>query len=300
MTIMEIGKARTVEERGAASGSGLVGLLVLLALNYLFIRTMVLAFIAENIAGGITWMVLYLILQIAWNGLTIVPPNRAVVLILFGKYIGSVTRDGWHFVNPFVVKRPISLRVHNMNTERIKVNDAHGNPIEIAAVVVWRVVDTARASFDVEDYVEFVQIQAETAVRQMAAKYPYDLADDEGGASLRESADKVSVDLETELQERLQVAGIEVLEARLTHLAYSAEIAGVMLQRQQAAAIIAARKKIVDGAVSMVEMALTQLDESKAVELTQQDRAKMVSSLLIVLTSHVGAQPVLQAGGEAY
>lgn len=300
MTIVEIGKARTVEERGAASGSGLVGLLVLLALNYFFIRTMVLAFIAENIAGGITWMVLYLILQIAWNGLTIVPPNRAVVLILFGKYIGSVTQDGWHFVNPFVVKRPISLRVHNMNTERIKVNDAHGNPIEIAAVVVWRVVDTARASFDVEDYVEFVQIQAETAVRQMAAKYPYDLADHEGGASLRESADKVSADLETELQERLQVAGIEVLEARLTHLAYSAEIAGVMLQRQQAAAIIAARKKIVDGAVSMVEMALTQLDESKAVELTQQDRAKMVSSLLIVLTSHVGAQPVLQAGGEAY
>lgn len=300
MTRVDIGKARTVEERPISTLPGLLGLVILLAANVFVVWSAVNEIRADDVGGFMLHMLAFSFLQVGWNGLTIVPPNKAVVLVLFGKYVGSVTTDGWHFVNPLVVKRGISLRVVNTNTERVKVNDAHGNPIEIAAVLVWRVVDTARAVFDVEDYEHFVHIQAETAVRQMAAKYPYDLADDEGGASLRESADQVSHDLQTELQERLDLAGIEVLEARLTHLAYAPEIAGVMLQRQQAAAIIAARTKIVDGAVSMVEMALDQLDHSDKVSLTDEDKARMVASLLIVLTSHAGAQPVLQAGGESY
>jgi regulator of protease activity HflC (stomatin/prohibitin superfamily) len=190
----------------------------------------------------------------------------------------------------------LSLRVHNFNTDQLKVNESGGNPIEIGAVVVWRVVDTARATFDVQDYSEFVHVQSETAVRSMASRYPYDEPEKPGGQTLRGSTDEVSADLKDELQSRLDVAGVHVLEARLTHLAYSPEIAGAMLQRQQAAAVVAARRRIVEGAVRMVEDALRSLSDLKIVNLKQDQRADLVSNLMVVLTSDRGAQPVVNTG----
>lgn len=228
-----------------------------------------------------------------WNGLFIVQPNQAEVLTLFGRYLGSVKQDGWYFTNPLVAKKKLSLRVHNFNSPQLKVNDADGNPIEIAAVVVWRVVNTAKAIFDVENYTQFVEVQAETAIRHLASQYPYDDGQHPGEPSLRGSADIVAIDLQKELQARLELAGLEVVEARLSHLAYSAEIAGAMLQRQQAAAIIAARQKIVEGAVSMVEMALEMIAQKQVVELDAAKKADLVSSLLVVLTSDRGAHPML-------
>ncbi|MBP2019195.1 regulator of protease activity HflC (stomatin/prohibitin superfamily) [Symbiobacterium terraclitae] len=230
------------------------------------------------------------------NGLFVVQPNQAEVVVLFGRYLGSVKTDGWYFVNPLTTKRKISLRVHNFTSPQLKVNDANGNPIEIAAVVVWRVVDTARAVFSVEDYNAFVGVQSETAIRHLASQYPYDDGLNEGEPSLRGSAEEVARALQRELQERLEMAGIEVIEARISHLAYSPEIAGAMLQRQQAAAIIAARQKIVEGAVSMVEMALDMLDQQQKVELSPERKADLVSNLLVVLTSDRAAQPTLPMG----
>ncbi|MEW8978638.1 MAG: SPFH domain-containing protein, partial [Symbiobacterium sp.] len=223
-------------------------------------------------------------------------PNQAEVLILFGRYMGSVKSDGWYFVNPLVSKRKVSLRVRNFTSPQLKVNDADGNPIEIAAVVVWRVVDTARALFSVEDYNAFVEVQSETAIRHLASQYPYDDGYNEGRPSLRGSAEEVALALQQELQERLEMAGIAVIEARISHLAYSPEIAGAMLQRQQAAAIIAARQKIVEGAVSMVEMALDMLDEQRKVELSPERKADLVTNLLVVLTGDRAAQPTVPVG----
>jgi regulator of protease activity HflC (stomatin/prohibitin superfamily) len=227
------------------------------------------------------------------GGMFIIQPNQAEVLVFLGKYRGTVKREGWYWTNPFTSKRKLSLRVENFNTPKLKVNDADGNPIEIAAVVVWRVRDTARATFDVERYGQFVEVQSETALRHIATQYPYDNTARPDQATLRGSADEVGRALQVELQERLALAGIEVLETRLTHLAYSPEIAGAMLQRQQAAAIIAARARIAEGAVGIVETLLDSLARRKVVTLTPQDKARMVSSLLVVLTSERGAQPVL-------
>ncbi|AWN24250.1 hypothetical protein DKM44_14270 [Deinococcus irradiatisoli] len=228
-------------------------------------------------------------------GFFIVQPNQASVLTLFGRYVGTERRNGFYWTNPFTVRKRVSLRIRNFNSERLKVNDLMGNPIEIAAVIVWRVVDTARAVFDVEDYVGFVAIQAETALRHLASQYPYDNYE-ESGMSLRGNADEVAEALGRELTARLRHAGVEVLEARLSHLAYSPEIAGAMLQRQQASAIIAARAQIVAGAVGMVEMALKQLSEQNIVQLDEERKAQMVSNLLVVLTSERGTQPVVNAG----
>ncbi|GAA4016924.1 SPFH domain-containing protein [Deinococcus rubellus] len=228
-------------------------------------------------------------------GFFIVQPNQASVLTLFGRYVGTERRNGFYWTNPFTVRKRVSLRIRNFNSERLKVNDLMGNPIEIAAVIVWRVVDTARALFDVEDYVGFVEIQAETALRHLASQYPYDNYE-ESGLSLRGNADAVAEALGRELTTRLRHAGVEVLEARLSHLAYSPEIAGAMLQRQQASAIIAARSQIVAGAVGMVEMALKQLSEQNIVQLDEERKAQMVSNLLVVLTSERGTQPVVNAG----
>jgi len=239
---------------------------------------------------------LFVVAIVLLNGLFVVQPNQAEVVVLFGRYLGSVKTDGWYFVNPLTAKRKISLRVHNFTSPQLKVNDANGNPIEIAAVVVWRVVDTARAIFSVEDYNAFVGVQSETAIRHLASQYPYDDGLNEGEPSLRGSAEEVALALQRELQERLEMAGIEVIEARISHLAYSPEIAGAMLQRQQAAAIIAARQKIVEGAVSMVEMALDMLDQQQKVELTPERKADLVSNLLVVLTSDRAAQPTLPMG----
>lgn len=232
---------------------------------------------------------------LAAAGLFTVQPNQAVVLILFGSYVGTVRQSGWWWTNPFSTRKRISLRIHSLNGHMIKVNDHAGNPVEIAAVVVWKVLDTAQATFDVESFEDFVTVQSETAVRHLASAYPYDEYDNDA-ISLRGSTDKVSEFLRTELQERLRQAGINVVEARLSHLAYAPEIAGAMLQRQQAAAIIAARQRIVDGAVGMVEMALERLSKNKVVELDEDRKAAMVSNLLVVLCGERAAMPVLNTG----
>jgi hypothetical protein len=228
-------------------------------------------------------------------GLFTVEPNQGAVLILFGTYVGTVRQSGWWWTNPFITRKKISLRARSLNGERLKVNDLHGNPVEIAAVVVWKVRDTAQATFDVDDYERFVTVQSETAVRHLASSYPYDDYDSDG-ISLRGNIDKVSEFLKAELHERLKPAGVEVIETRLSHLAYSPEIAQAMLQRQQAGAIIAARQRIVEGAVGMVEMALDRLGKNKIVELDEERKAAMVSNLLVVLCGEHAATPVLNTG----
>jgi regulator of protease activity HflC (stomatin/prohibitin superfamily) len=231
-------------------------------------------------------------------GLYMLQPNEAAILLLFGEYKGTDRTEGLRWANPFYKKQKISLRAHNLASERLKVNDKRGNPIEIAAAIVWRVRDTAQASFDVEDYEEYVRIQAEAAVRHLASNYAYDEGEDlhEGEITLRGGQDKVAQSLIRELTERFDQAGIVVEDAKLTHLAYAAEIAQVMLRRQQAEAIIAARSKIVHGAVSMVEMALKGLSERDIVHLDDERRAAMVSNLLVVLCSEGEAQPVINTG----
>jgi regulator of protease activity HflC (stomatin/prohibitin superfamily) len=229
------------------------------------------------------------------SGLFTVNPNEAKVLQLFGNYRGTVREPGLRWVNPFFTKRGISLRVRNFESERLKVNDLAGNPIEIAAVVVWRVVDTAEALFHVDNYDNFVHVQSESALRNMALSYPYD-AHAEGEISLRSHTAEVAQHLKSEIQERLTQAGVEVMEARISHLAYAPEIAQAMLQRQQASAIIAARQKIVEGAVGMVEMALQMLSHQNIVELDNDRKAAMVSNLLVVLCSERGTQPIVNAG----
>lgn len=234
---------------------------------------------------------------LALPGYVINPPNEARVLVLFGKYAGTIREAGWFWVNPLTANSRISIstKVRNFDSQKIKVNDANGNPVEIAAVVVWRVIDTARASFDVEDYVKFVGLQAETAVRHVASQFPYDSYED-GAHSLSGNADEVCASLKTELGERLPHVGVDVVEARLSHLSYAPEIAGAMLRRQQASAIVAARQKMVEGAVGMVQMALDMLSRENIVDLDNERKASMVSNLLVVLTGEQGAQPVVNAG----
>lgn len=230
-------------------------------------------------------------------GLVIVNPNESKVLTLFGKYVGTVKRDGFFWVNPFTVKKRVSLRAFNLNGQQLKVNDKVGNPIEIAAVIVWQVQDTARASFAVENYQQYVNIQSEAAVRHLANMFPYDNFEDENaGITLRDGAEQVSKLLEKELNDRLERAGIGVLEARISHLAYAPEIAHTMLQRQQASAIVSARKLIVEGAVGMVEMALNKLSEKNIVELDEERKAAMVSNLLVVLCGDRSVNPVVNTG----
>jgi regulator of protease activity HflC (stomatin/prohibitin superfamily) len=228
-------------------------------------------------------------------GLTLVNPNQSKVVVLFGNYKGTLRKHGFYWVNPFSVRRPISLRAHNFNSDKLKVNDLRGNPIEIGAVVVWRVRDTAQAAFDVEDYDSYVQVQTESALRHLASTHPYDSPHD-AETSLRGSSDAINRELQEELERRLQMAGIEVLEARLSHLAYAPEIAGAMLQRQQAEAIIDARTRIVEGAVGMVKLALDELHNADVVSLDAERKAQMVSNLLVVLCSERGTQPVVNAG----
>jgi len=234
-------------------------------------------------------------LAISFAGFYMVEPNQAAVLSLFGKYIGTVKDPGLRWNNPFFSKRKISQRVRNFESSKLKVNDLEGNPIEIASVVVWQVVDSAEAVFNVDDFESFVHIQSEAALRAMATSYPYDQHED-GKVSLRSHASEISKHLTEEIQERLAAAGINVVEARISHLAYAPEIAQAMLQRQQATAIIAARTRIVEGAVSMVEMALAELSKRKVVELDPERRAAMVSNLLVVLCGERGTQPIVNAG----
>ena len=232
---------------------------------------------------------------ICFKGLLIVNPNEGQVLQLFGTYVGTLRDQGLRWVNPFTTKRRISLRVRNFETSKLKVNDLDGNPIEIAAVVVWQVVDTAEAVFQVDSYENFVAVQSESALRTMATSYAYD-SHVAGQMSLRSHIAETAAELQKEIQDRLAKAGVQVVEARISHLAYAAEIAGAMLQRQQASAIIAARQTIVEGAVSIVQMALDQLSERKVVELDPERRAAMVSNLLVVLCGERSPQPVVNAG----
>lgn len=238
---------------------------------------------------------LILLSVICLSSLTIVQPNEAKVVTFFGTYMGSVLESGLWMVLPLTNKVNISLKVRNFNSQTLKVNDAEGNPVEIGAVVVFKVMDTARASFDVDNYERFVEIQSETAIRHIAAQYPYDVFSTDAASSLRGNADEVAAELGNELQNRLAVAGVKVLETRLTHLAYAQEIASAMLQRQQAIAIVAARSKIVEGAVGMVDMALRQLEEN-GISLDAERRAAMVNNLMVAIVSDRAATPVINTG----
>ncbi len=238
---------------------------------------------------------LVLLSALCLSSLMIVQPNEAKVVTLFGTYMGSVLESGLWMVLPLTSKAKISLKVRNFNSQTLKVNDAEGNPVEIGAVVVFKVMDTARASFDVDNYERFVEIQSETAVRHIAAQYPYDVFSEDVALSLRGNADEVAAELNRELQNRLSVAGVKVIETRLTHLAYAQEIASAMLQRQQAIAIVAARSKIVEGAVGMVDMALRQL-EANGITLDDERRAAMVNNLMVSIVSDRAATPVINTG----
>lgn len=245
--------------------------------------------------SGILFVVLAVLSLACLTGLFMVQPNQGRVLTLFGSYVGTVKENGLRWTVPFFIRRNISLRLRNFESNKIKVNDAHGNPIEIATVVVWSVNDTAEAVFEVDDYESFVNIQSEAALRNMSSAYPYDQHDGDEVA-LRSHPIQVSEALKTEIQDRLAKAGVKVHEARISHLAYASEIASAMLQRQQASAIIAARQKIVDGAVGMVELALSRLSEREIVELDEERKAAMVSNLLVVLCAEQNTQPVVNAG----
>lgn len=245
--------------------------------------------IVPVVLADLTWVALC-------GGFFTLQPNQAAVLILFGKYTGTETNSGFRWANPLLIKKKVSLRARNLNMETIKVNDLRGNPVEIAAVVVWRVHDTAQAVFDVDDFEHFVTVQSEAALRHVASGYPYDTTDDGHQITLRGSMDEVSAALQQELQDRIARAGVEVEEARLSHLAYAPEIAGAMLQRQQAEAIVSARTRIVDGAVGIVEMALAKLEQSQAVKLDEERKAAMVNNLLVVLCGDKSAHPVVNAG----
>jgi regulator of protease activity HflC (stomatin/prohibitin superfamily) len=286
-----------MKERVAISSSGWLGILV--GLGLMLGSSAVFAQIrfhqlepAPYLFGGFA-MIAFGILVLKGN--FVIGPNEARVLTFFGRYTGSVREAGLRWANPFATKRAISLRTRNFETAKIKVNDIEGNPIEIGAVIVWRVVDTAQAMFDVENFATFVQIQAETALRNLAMHHPYDGHDDTM-ISLRGHSDQVAELLRKEVNDKLGLAGVEVVDARIAHLAYSPEIAQAMLQRQQAGAIIAARTRIVEGAVSMVEMALEQLAKRGIVELDTERKAAMVSNLLVVLCGERSTQPVVNAG----
>jgi regulator of protease activity HflC (stomatin/prohibitin superfamily) len=232
-----------------------------------------------------------------WIGLLVVNPNESVVLVLFGKYTGTIKHNGFYWINPFYVRKKISLRARNLNSEPIKVNDKLGNPVMIGIVLVWKVEETFRAAFEVDDYIRFVDIQSEAAIRKLAGVYPYDNFDDaDADISLRSGGEEVNHELENELRERLAIAGIHVMEARIAYLAYASEIAGAMLRRQQATAIVAARQKIVEGAVSMVELALEQLSTKDIIDLDEEKKATMVSNLMVVLCSDKDVNPVINTG----
>lgn len=270
----------------------LLGLAVLTAGDvYLFVRT-----VNQGPAfGAVLAATALVVLLFLWFGLFDVHPNEAKVLQLFGNYVGTVRQPGLWYANPLLTKKKVSIRIRNFETAKLKVNDKDSNPIEIAAVVVWRVVDTAEALFEVDDYKEYVHVQSEAALRGLATNYPYD-AHEEGQLSLSANAAEISEKLTAEIQERLAKAGVQVLESRISHLAYAPEIASAMLQRQQASAVIAARQKIVEGAVSMVEMALEDLSKRQIVDLDEERKAQMVSNLLVVLCADRNPQPIINTG----
>jgi hypothetical protein len=284
-----------MQERRVSSLPGIPMLLGVLAAAAAIVWQVVSATKTGSPATMGVWVLGGVVLFFLLPGFFIVQPNQSAVLQLFGKYVGTCRDEGLRWTNPFYSKRPVTLRVHNFESNKLKVNDLEGSPIELAAVVVWQVRDTAEAVFNVDNYDHFVHVQSEAALRQMAASYPYDLHGDHMVA-LRSHTSEVNEHLGREIQERLASAGIHVVEARVSHLAYAPEIAQAMLQRQQASAIIAARTKIVEGAVSMVHMALEQLSERGVVRFDEERKAAMVANLLVVLCGERGTQPVVNAG----
>ena len=274
------------------------GYLALFVLPVLFIAngwSFVTALKSMTIPLLIVCVLIAVVLLICFAGFFMVHPNQARVLTLFGTYVGSARDTGLRWANPFYAKKAVSLRVRNFDCDPLKVNDSSGNPIEIAAVVVWKVVDSAEASFEVDDYISFVKIQTEAALRNLATSYPYESHSDDQIA-LRSNQQEIAEQLKMEVQDRLEKAGVEVIEARISHLAYAQEIASVMLKRQQAQAIVAARRTIVDGAVGMVKLALDELKEQDVIELDDERKTVMVSNLLVVLCAQENAQPVLNTG----
>lgn len=284
-----------VHEKQARAVSGWLMVFLLLALLVGSIWALVVAARGEQAVAATFWSVVLAVDIFLLCGFIVVNPNEAQVVLLFGNYLGSIKQPGFWWMNPLCSKKRVSLRVRNFETGKLKVNDQHGNPIEIAAVVVWQVVETAEAIFHVDDYEHFVHVQSEAALRNLATSYPYD-QHEEGEKALRSHTGEIAERLKREIQDRLSKAGVEVIESRMSHLAYAPEIASAMLRRQQATAIIAARQKIVEGAVSMVEMALDQLASKHVVELDEERKATMVSNLLVVLCSDRDAQPVVNAG----
>jgi len=275
--------------------SGYLMLVVLAAGQIGFGYLVVKSAIAISIGGLIAASIASIVVAICWAGLFMVHPNEAKVLQLFGKYTGTAHDPGLKWANPFYAKTAVSTRVRNFESSKLKVNDSRGSPIEIAAVVVWKVFDTAEALFEVDDYGEFVQIQSESALRNLSTTFPYEPHEGEGTA-LRSHPAEIAQALRKEIQDRLETAGVTVIEARISHLAYSPEIANAMLRRQQASAIIAARKQLVAGAVGMVEMALEELKKGDIVELDEERKSSMVSNLLVVLCGEESAQPVVNTG----
>jgi regulator of protease activity HflC (stomatin/prohibitin superfamily) len=287
---------KDIREKDVFQANGLLVVLVDLVAAFFCVRYLA-AHVARSgspldVAGALAGCVLVFM---TFGGFFLIHPNESKVFTFLGKYVGSARDSGFFWTNPFVVKKKVTLRISNFNSETIKVNDALGNPIEIAAVVVWHVVDSAKALFNVESYQNFVAIQSETAIRQLATHFPYD-AHDKDTESLRANPDEIAGKLKEHVQNRLEVAGIHVVEARISHLAYAPEIAQAMLRRQQAEAIIAARAKIVDGAVGMVEMALRSLEDQGVVRLDEERKAAMVNNLLVALVSETEMHPVVNTG----
>ncbi|CAL9569216.1 SPFH domain-containing protein [Streptomyces sp. enrichment culture] len=296
--VPEMPAPRVRENQAHSIGGGLallLGLVGLLVGAGLIVSATAIAATGTKAVLIVAGIVIALAAFLAMCGLNMVAPGEARVVQLFGRYRGTIRQDGLRWVNPLTSRTKISTRVRNHETAVLKVNDAYGNPIELAAVVVWRVEDTAQATFEVDDYVEFVSTQTEAAVRHIAIEYPYD-AHDEDGLSLRGNAEEITEKLAVELHARVEAAGVQIIESRFTHLAYAPEIASAMLQRQQAGAVVAARRQIVDGAVGMVEAALARISEQDIVELDDERKAAMVSNLMVVLCGDRAAQPVLNTG----
>lgn len=285
-----------MKEKEIIKFNGFLGVI----LFFLFGAITVLSFrhfmFSENFLMLMAFLVSLILTVLLISGFTIIQPNQAKVFTLFGSYLGVIKEEGFWLSVPLTIRKNVSLRVINFNSDKLKVNDLEGNPIEIAAVVVYKVFDSAKAVFDVEDYKEFVHTQSETGLRHIASQYPYDNFNNDYEISLRQHSDEVADELTKDLQHRLELAGVEIIEARIMHLAYSSEIAHAMLQRQQAKAVLAARKVIVEGAVSMVKSAIDQLSTEGIVDLDEEKKAQMVNNLMVALVSEKGSQPIINTG----
>ncbi|MEH7109049.1 SPFH domain-containing protein [Bacillus sp. JJ1764] len=285
-----------MEEKNIAKFNGFIGVILFLLFAAITIYCFQQFILTERFSLLIISILLVLVSLLIFSGFTVVQPNQAKVFTLFGSYLGVIKHEGFWLTIPLTIRKTVSLRVLNFNSDKLKVNDLEGNPIEIAAVVVYKVSDSAKAVFGVEKYREFVHTQSETGLRHIASQYPYDNFNNDYEISLRQHSDEVAVELTKDLQKRLTFAGVEIIEARIMHLAYSSEIAHAMLQRQQAKAVLAARKVIVEGAVSMVKSAIDQLDEEGVVKLDEEKKAQMVNNLMVALVSEKGSQPVINTG----